>query len=352
MNIFLIEYDKYIDSPFFPLTIFVVMVAMFWCLNRFLKSYLSNPRHHVRSVTEAVWNAVHDAPIYLIGVGIALWLMRVKTTPPTEVAEVFHGVQFLVLLTAAIIIVLRVIIRFIESKAQQAGSKGTTLLVTLVEGTGIVFGVIIFLGAYGISIAPFVTALGIGGMAVALGLQETLANIFSGLQLILSRQIIVGDHIKLSSGEEGEVTDITWRYTTIQIATKNYVIVPNKTIAAATITNYDRPQKNLAVVVAVGVSYDSDLDKVERVTLDVAREVLKEIEEEAAREGRTLPTPAEPTMKYHTLADSSINFNVVISVADYASQFKVKHEFIKALIKRYREEGIDIPFPTRTIVNG
>ena len=338
-------YAMFAESPFFPPVVFLMTAIVFWCLNKFLRSYFSDPERSPHPLLKFAWVAIHDVPIYLLGAGLGIWLVRVRTSPPQEIGEVLNGLQFLALLSAGIIVCVRAVIFILTQQTQERKEpkeqRGTTLLTTLVEGTGLIFGIIIFLGAYGISIAPFVTAMGIGGMAVALGLQETLANIFAGLQLILSKQILVGDHIKLSSGEEGQVTDITWRYTSIYTATRNNVIVPNKTIASATLTNYDRPSKTLSIVVPVGVSYDSDLDEVERVTIETAERVI------GYEEGKSdFPRPAVRFQKFN---DSSIDFNVVISVPGYADQLLVKHEFIKALMSRYREEGIDIPFPIRNV---
>ena len=178
-------------------------------------------------------------------------------------------------------------------------------------------------------------------MAVALGLQESLANLFAGLHLILSKQVRVGDYIRLDSDNEGRVTDITWRYTTILTSANNTVVVPNAKLSSAILTNYDMPEPQIAVIIPVGVSYDSDLEKVETVTVAVAADVMERLE------GSMVKTPA---VFFHTFGDSSIDFNVVLYARRFTDRTQLKHEFIKALTQRYREEGIDIPFPVRTIL--
>jgi small-conductance mechanosensitive channel len=107
----------------------------------------------------------------------------------------------------------------------------TKLLVFLI-------GILIILHSLGISITPILTALGVGGLAAALALQPTLANLFSGLQIIAAKQLHPGDYIKLDSGEEGYVTDITWRNTTIRALPNNMIIVPNSKLASTIFTNY------------------------------------------------------------------------------------------------------------------
>jgi small-conductance mechanosensitive channel len=181
----------------------------------------------------------------------------------------------------------------------------------------------------------------VGGLAVALGLQDTLSNLFAGIHVLLSEPIRVGDYVRLESGEEGFVTDIQWRYTRLRLLANNVVIVPNSKLAQSIITNYDRPQSELAVPVEVGVHYDSDLDQVERVTIEVAREVMRNVAGGVAE--------FEPFIRYHTFGESSIDFTAVLRGRGFTDQFLVKHEFVKRLRARYAAEGIVIPFPIRTL---
>lgn len=216
-----------------------------------------------------------------------------------------------------------------------------SILANLVVVSIYIVGALILLQTFGISVAPILTALGVGGLAVALALQDTLSNLFSGLNILLAKQIKVGDYIKLSTGEEGNIADISWRNTTIQVMSNNMVIVPNQKIASSIITNYYMPDRELSIVVGASVSYDSDLEKVERVTIEVARMVMKEIEVGIE--------DFEPAVRFHTFGESSINFNVVLRVKEFGDQFLLKHEFIKRLHLRYQQEEIEIPFPVRRI---
>jgi small-conductance mechanosensitive channel len=210
----------------------------------------------------------------------------------------------------------------------------TKLLVFLI-------GIMVILQSLGISITPILTALGVGGLAAALALQPTLANLFSGLQIIAAKELHPGDYIKLDSGEEGYVVDITWRNTIIRALPNNMIIVPNSKLASAIITNYYQPQQETAVLIQVGVSYDSDLKKVEKVTIEVGKEVMKEVEGGVPE--------FEPFIRYHTFDDSSINFTVILRTKEYVGNYLIKHEFIKRLHERYDKEGIVIPFPIRTV---
>jgi len=217
----------------------------------------------------------------------------------------------------------------------------TSLFVNLTRIVIIGIGILVILHSLGISIAPLLTALGIGGLAVALALQDTLSNLFAGLHILMTRQIKPGDYVRLESGEEGFVVDITWRNTTIRELPNNYIIVPNSKLAQAIVKNYYMPEREMSVVIQVGVSYDSDLEKVEKVTIEVAKEVMREVP-------GGIPE-FEPFIRYHTFGDSSINFSVILRCREFTDQYIIRHEFIKRLHKRYRQEGIVIPFPIRTI---
>lgn len=217
----------------------------------------------------------------------------------------------------------------------------TSILVNTIEIIVYITGFLIMLQSFGISITPLLTALGVGGLAVALALQDTLSNLFAGINILLSKQTKVGDFIKLSTGEEGFVDDMNWRSTTIRQLSNNMIVVPNSKIAAAIITNFTLPETECSMLVAVGVSYDSDLEKVERVTIEVAKEVLLDTEGAVS--------DFEPFIRYNTLGDFSIQFNVILRIKNVVDQHLIRHQFIKRLHARYRQENITIPFPTRTL---
>jgi len=287
-------------------------------------------------------HAVRGLPrLWCFAIGVYWTIHTVGLVEPVQ--RLLAYILFTILVFSITRVIVRTLERIIALRTAEARSAAaaTSLLTNLVAITIYAAGAIIVLGYYGISIAPLITALGVGGMAVALGLQESLANLFAGLHLILSKQVRVGDYIRLDSDNEGRVTDITWRYTTILTSANNTVVVPNAKLSSAILTNYDMPEPQIAVIIPVGVSYDSDLEKVETVTVAVAADVMERLE------GSMVKTPA---VFFHTFGDSSIDFNVVLYARRFTDRTQLKHEFIKALTQRYREEGIDIPFPVRTIL--
>ncbi|MBN1871113.1 MAG: mechanosensitive ion channel family protein [Candidatus Omnitrophica bacterium] len=217
----------------------------------------------------------------------------------------------------------------------------STLTQSLVKIFIYAFGILMILNTLGISIAPILTAFGLGGLAVALALQDTLSNLFAGFYITLSKQIRVGDFVKLESGEEGYVVDIGWRATRVRMLPNNVVLIPNSKLAQSVITNYYFPETELAVLVQVGVHYDSDLEHVERVTIEVGEEVMREVKGGVPE--------FTPFIRYHTFSDFSINFTVILRAKEFVDNYLIKHEFIKRLHKRYKEEGITIPYPIHAL---
>lgn len=220
-------------------------------------------------------------------------------------------------------------------------ASATSLLKNIIRIAVYSIGILVILDDLHISIAPLLTALGVGGLAIGLGLQETLSNFFSGLQILAAHQIQVGNYIHLSSGDEGFVEDLNWRATVIRTLSGNHVIVPNKNIANLIVTNYERPSPDMSVVFNLGVDYSSDLKKVEEVTIDVARDVQKTVQG-AKRD-------FDPFIRFNQFGDSSINFSVILRGNTFVDQYLIKHEFIKRVKERYDKEGITIPFPVRTV---
>lgn len=217
----------------------------------------------------------------------------------------------------------------------------TSIFLSLTRVLVMALGILIALQSVGVSIAPILTALGVGGLATALALQPTLSNLFSGIQILASRAIKPGDFIHLASGEEGYVQDISWRIAVIRTVGNNLILVPNAKLADAVVTNFHAKDPELALVVPVSVAYDSDFATVERVTLGVAADLMKNFQGGVPEH--------EPLLRYAALADSSVNINVVLRAKEWGDQGPVRSEFLRRILVAYKEAGIEIPFPQRVV---
>ncbi len=280
-------------------------------------------------------------PCAAITAGLAAAAGALPLTPRTgrNVTMVLTALLILAATLTAARIVTGLVGALAQSRSGVAGSA--TIFVNITRVVVLAMGFLVVLQTLGISIAPLLTALGVGGLAVALALQDTLANLFAGVHILAAKTVQPGDYIQLSSGEEGYVVDINWRNTTVRQLSNNLVIIPNAKLASTNMTNFSRPEQELSITVQVGVAYDSDLEHVERVTSEVVDEVMKDI---------TGAVPDhEAAVRFHTFGDSRISFTVILGVGEFSDQYRIKHEFIKRLHQRYRAEGIRVPAPARAI---
>jgi small-conductance mechanosensitive channel len=215
--------------------------------------------------------------------------------------------------------------------------------ILVVRGLFAILATIIVLENLGISLTAIWTTLGVGSVAVALALQETLSNLFAGLYLLADRPVSPGDYIKLDSGQEGYVVRIGWRSTTMRTLSNNIVFVPNSTMAKALIINYSLPELRVSVSIPVHVSYGSDPSRVERVLLDVTREAAQE-----GLHGLLLDPP--PSVYLNPgFGDSSLDFSLNMNVRRFEDQVPVQSELRKRILARFAKDGIAVPFPMRTI---
>lgn len=288
--------------------------------------------------------AVGNLAIWLLlvaGVRAAAEVLPLAPVVRRHVTEVLVAVLILVVTIA----LMRVVAGLVQSVtvARSGMASSATIFANIARIAVLAVGVLVLLQTLGISIAPILTALGVGGLAVALALQDTLANLFAGVHILASRKVKLGDYIQLSTGEEGYVVDINWRNTVVHQLPDNDLIVPNALLANATVTNTHRPTRQISVPVQLGVGYDSDLAHVERVTVEVGKEVMREVAGGVHDH--------EPTVRFHTFGEYGIGFSTTLRADEFADQYLVKHEFIKRLHRRYRDEGITIPVPSLTPVH-
>jgi small-conductance mechanosensitive channel len=205
-----------------------------------------------------------------------------------------------------------------------------------------VLGALVVLDTFNYKIAPYLAALGVGGLAVALALQEPLSNLFAGIVISLARQIRIGDYIRLDSGAEGYVQDFNWRSTRLKQLGDNQIIVPNAKLAQAIVTNFSLPAPEIGVGVDVTVDWASDLAKVERVALDVGRDVMTSVP-------GGVPAAA-PSVRFHSFTDTGVRFSIGLRARTFADQFVVKHEFLKRLHAAFAREGILISMVAHALI--
>lgn len=275
-----------------------------------------------------------------LGIVLAVQVSDIPRASVQTVNKVIYIILIFSITLAAANLAGSMLRNFIEQSRLPLPATG--LAYALLKGIIITIGILMILGVLGISIAPLITALGVGGLAVALALQDTLANLFAGIHILVERSIRVGDFIRLESGQEGYVDDITWRTTRVRMLPNNMVVIPNSKLSQSVVTNYYLPEKRMSLLIPVGVSYSADPERIEQILVEVAKSAVGKVP--------GLLGEPEPFVRFIPgFGDSALEFTLICQVREFVDQYLAQHELRKMIFKRFRHEGIEIPFPHRTV---
>lgn len=203
-------------------------------------------------------------------------------------------------------------------------------------------GLLIILDILTVPISPLLAGLGIGGLGVALALSPSLSSFIAGTYVVTEGQIKENDYIELDNGLAGFVVDVGWRSTRIRSRLNNLVIIPNNKLTDSILTNYSTPSPVLTGIVECGVSYESDLEQVENISIDVTKAIINESE--------LAVKDFEPVVRFSEFGDSNVNFVIIFQAMDRVASFAIKSAIIKNLYARFKQEGIEINYPIRKLV--
>ena len=344
-NIFeLIQSNQLMNTWFIPAIIVFIGIVLGMIFKQVVHTRLK------KAALTSEWEG-DDIILHAVESQIVLWFFWAALSlalRDVEIAEPFglYVSNFLIIILMASIThaAAKLIVGLLNlwSKKQGGGFPSTTMFTNFVWITVYSIGLLVILDALDISIAPMLTALGIGGLAVSLALKDTLTDVFAGLHILLSKKVQPGDFVSLDSGEMGYIQNITWRNTKMLERTNNIIHIPNTKLSKAIIKNYDSGDPSFSVKIPVGVGYDSDLDVVERVVMEVANDLHQNMDE--------MNKQSTPSFKFRGFGQSSIDFMVYFRGNKYGDQNPIIHAFVKKLHKRFNEEGIEIPFPMRTVI--
>lgn len=200
---------------------------------------------------------------------------------------------------------------------------------------GIAFAVALDL--WGVNITPLIASAGVAGIGVAFAAKDTISNLFGGISVFFDQPYKVGDFVIIEEKYRGKVVSIGMRSTKIRTRDNVLITIPNSVMVTNPVINETGFDPKLRIRVPVGVSYDSDLERVEHVT----KNVLK-------KDKRVLDKPA-PTVRFRSFGDSSINLEALGVIEEPSEKGTVTHDLIKEIHKSFKEEGISIPYPQRDV---
>jgi len=335
-------------TPYYNFSISLLIVAGIMTGLLLLRKALFSLSRHLAKKTESEIDDLLieglEKPSLLLVIALALYIsIRLSGLPDTYTPYAIKGMYLSLVLTMTMGIanISGKLLAYFLKKAELPISV-SSLLNAVTRTLVYAIGILIMLNYLGVSIAPIVTAMGVGGLAMALALQDTLSNLFAGIHILAEHTIRVGDFIKLETGQEGFVEDISWRTTRVRMVSNNMVIVPNSKLSQSVAMNYYLPERRMVINLPVSVSFDSDIDIVEKALLEEANKSAQEVP-------GLLSDPAPQVFLVPGFGPSSLDFTLACSIKDVTDQKPVMNELNKRIFKRLKHEGIEIPYPTHIV---
>jgi small-conductance mechanosensitive channel len=198
------------------------------------------------------------------------------------------------------------------------------------------------LSEYGISVTPLLTGLGIAALAVALALQDTLANFFAGIWIQTGRSMQPGHFVRIEPERdklEGFIEQVGWRVTSIRTLAGNTIVIPNAKLAQTVLTDFNLPTPDLAVGIDFRVGYETEPARVIALLIEEAKEVH--------RTHKGMVQSVEPFAQLSSIGEDALHYNVSFRATEFAQQFSAVNEIRMRVLLRFRKEGIRVPYPTQ-----
>jgi MscS family membrane protein len=201
-----------------------------------------------------------------------------------------------------------------------------------------ILALLLIMSLFGIEITALVASLGVAGIAVALAAQETLSNVFGAFAILTDRPYKVGDRLLIHGIGQGDVIDIGLRSTRLKTRNDEIMVIPNQQMASSEIVNLSMPDSRLRVLIKVGISYKSDVDR--------ACAIMEEI---AAANAAVAKEP-RPRAYVSGLGDFAIEITMLVWLADYMKDYIVPDQIYRQILVKFREADIDITYPVMTVL--
>jgi small-conductance mechanosensitive channel len=244
-----------------------------------------------------------------------------------------------VLVISVFAIISRIVRKIVRSQifprvAIEEGTQYTLLRVT--HYLVIIVGAVVAFQFIGIDLTGLAVIFGLLSVGIGFGLQNVTSNFVAGLILLFERPIKVGDRITVGN-TEGDVAEINIRSTTIRSLNNIAIIVPNSEFVSSTVINWTYGDQRVRLEIDVGVSYHSDLEKVFRCLREVAEEHVEVLRD------------PKPEVLHTGFGDSSWNMRLRAWISNPKTHPQVRSALNCAIVRKFRENGIEIPFPQRDL---
>ncbi|MBU5637241.1 mechanosensitive ion channel [Geomonas sp. Red69] len=325
----------------------VGIIAVFYLLSRLLQVLIAKIGTRLCAATETdlddrILERVSGPAMLLVNcAGLYLAIRRLPLHDKVGIAAA--GLLFVVNITILTVIAYRVLDELLRAYgARVAGAEVSRQIMPLVEKLCTIFlvvtALIITLKHFNYDILSLVTALGVGSLAIGLAAKDTLANMVSGFTLMIDRPFRIGDRIQLGT-QVGDVIDIGLRSTKIKGADNTFLIIPNSELCNSTLVNMAFPDVRVKGRVNVGIGYGCDVERAKALMVQTALSAPAVLQE---------PGPEAFFMNF---GDSSLNLSLFFWVADYTHTVAATDQINSALLQCFQDNGINIPYPTRTVIH-
>jgi len=340
----LIEYLNSFNSPVVSaITLFVVYILLAKIADVFTDKIVRRVTKFTKSsLDDRIVDLIHRPIFFTVVIIGAVHSIKLLNMPEQTVFYL-NGVLFSVLAIIWSICIIRISTLVIENAVHKVaditglGKEVAPLFENIWKVVVIVAAAMVILSIWKISITPLLASAGIVGAAVALASKDTLANFFGGISIFIDKPYKIGDYIVLEGGERGEVIKIGIRSTRIKTRDDILITIPNSIIANVKIINESAPIPNFRIRIPISVAYGTDIDKVEEILLDIAK-----------NNDNVLGTP-EPRVRFRSFGDSALNFELLCWAKEPAIRGRTIHEINKEVYNKFKEVNITIPFPHRTV---
>lgn len=320
-----------------PVAAFLIALAAALALRNLIFRWVR--RRFRDSNLAALWVETLDTPSVLWCLVAAIDI-AVNVSPrltPRQVVAANYGIGVFAIVSITLVAA-SLAVRLVSAYGERQGMPFAVagLSRTLIRILVLAIGLMTLLHLFGVNIVPLVATFGVTGLAVALALQDTLANFFAGMHILIERPIFVGDIIRLDNAHEGVVTDIGWRTTRVRTGNNEIIVIPNTKITSGILVNSSLPTPRTQGEIVLMVAHEADSDQVKRIAL-----------EEAAAADGVLKDPAPAFLCEPGVLATHTQYKLLVTVESRPRQGAIHSDIRMAIMRRFREEGVPLPVVIR-----
>lgn len=266
-----------------------------------------------------------------------------------------NSVGLLNLIGAVLVLLLAYLLSRLSRRAIRRGLARVEehrrfLIIRAAHWTILALGALVAVNVLGLNLTNLLVVLGGLSLGIGLGLQSAASNLFAGVILILERPFKIGDLVEaeLPNGSVfGRITHIGLRATVIAALDAKELIIPNSKLLSETIHNLTHADRYFRVQIRVGTAYGSDVQLVKRTLLEAAAEHSDVVQEKPADVENNQIAP--PLVRFAAFGESSLQFELLVWIADSFKRFDIASDLHFSILERFRERGVEIPFPQRVV---